>query len=851
MPAFDYPAAPMHRARASRVARTAKGACIGVLVAACSGESALGPAEEPRVDLGVGGGLRVSIAGERRLVVASDDGRVLLDGLPPASVAAEAPPLVGFAVRDATTTYEMQFGSFKPTEIANGPWRVASRLARASTGEGGAVAVDLEDGAGAKLARLSLAVPEPGHLVVDLAPGDGPERRLSWGFACDEGDRFAGFGAQTWDTDHRGQTVPAFVQEQGVGKSETDDYDGAWFLQGRRHSSHLPIPQYLARRGYVLTVESDLRSVFALCSESDSAARVELDLPARLHVFDGPRPSEAIERATATFGRPRMPPRVAFAPWADAIFGSENVRAVAKKLRDEKIPVSVIWTEDWRGGEWEKDDYRLEEEWEVDTSLYPDFPDLADELHDLGFHFHVYFNPFVYVGSKAWDETQPKGWLVKREDGSDYVFTGAKFTETGLLDLDNPDARAWAVGKMRAAMELGADGWMNDFAEWLPTDGVTAAGPSLARHNVYPVLWQEVAREAIDGMNDGKERLFFGRSGWFGTPALADVVWAGDQRTTMDPDDGLPTIIPIGVGLGVVGISTYGHDIAGYQAATNEGSTKEVFFRWTELGAWSPVMRTHHGAQPKKNWSFQSDAETIAHFRRYAELHMSLVPFFEGLARVAADTGMPIWRGLALEFPDDPAAWPITDEVTVGGVVLVAPVEVPGAASRSVYLPEGRWYPWSGGQAEIGPATVEVSAPLGEIPVFARAGAIVPAFPGGVMTLVNGSSDVPDASSVGDDRIVYAFLGASGAFREAGGLAYAIEHVADASGDVAHRWEGEDVPECPSPAEPPCVEVESGVDRVRVTGPGTLEIVSGGATVARVTAEGGAPSRRLSFVVRR
>ena len=84
-------------------------------------------------------------------------------------------------------------------------------------------------------------------------------------------------------------------------------------------------------------------------------------------------------------------------------------------------PSSVIWTEDWRGAKEKSTGYVLEEEWSVDASLYPDFPALANELHDEGFAFYVYFNPFIYEGSKAYAEAQPKGLLVKHPDGSDYL----------------------------------------------------------------------------------------------------------------------------------------------------------------------------------------------------------------------------------------------------------------------------------------------------------------------------------------------------------------------------------------------------------------------------------------------
>ncbi len=819
---------------------------LPLLALACSLEEP--PIVPARISRNVGG-FAIAIANADRLVISASDGRALLDGLNPGPVVGDAAPLVGFAVRDRTTSYEMKFGSFKPTEHDGGPWRVASALGFSASDS----SIDVRDASGRSLAKLTLASPDEGHLSIALEPGEGTERRFSWGFLCDERDHFMGFGAQSFDVDHRGQTIPTFVQEQGIGKTESDDYDGAWFLEGRKHASQIPIAEYLSRRGYALVAETPRRSIFALCSESAEAARIEVDLPAKIHVFDGPSPSKALERASLSFGRPRMPPRVAFAPWNDAVGGSKAVRAVAAALRDAKVPSSVIWSEDWRGGELKASgNYTLKEEWEVDTTLYPDFPQLANDLHDSGFDFHVYFNSFVYEGSKAWTETQPKGYLVKNADGSDYVFLGAKFTNTGLLDLDNPDARAWAVDKMRKAIALGADGWMNDYAEWLPTDGKTAAGPSLERHNEYPVLWQQTAREAIDGVNDGHERLFFSRSGWLGSPALADVVWAGDQRTDMERDDGLPTVLPIGIGCGIVGLSTFGHDIAGYQSATNAPSNKEVFFRWTELGALSPVMRTHHGTVPAKEWSWSRDAETIAHFRRYATLHMALVPFFEGLAKNASRTGLPIWHGLALDFPEDDAAWPVTDQVLVGGRLLVAPVMTPGAVSRDVYFPASRWFPWESGASFEGPVHRSVDAPLGEIPLYARAGTIVPMYPDGVMTLVRGSAAVPGPESVGDDRVVRVFLGDAGSFEEASGLRYSLDHLADASGALSYRFAGADLQNCATMGASGCVAVADASSAVvHVSGPGVLEVVAGGVTTDRLRVEGGANTRKISLFVRR
>ncbi|MFO0612760.1 MAG: glycoside hydrolase family 31 protein [Polyangiaceae bacterium] len=804
------------------------------------------PPPTPSVTVEVGPSFVVTIQDGNRLVISSADGRVLLDGLAPGDIENDA-PFTGLAGRDQTTTYEMRFGAFKPTVTPAGEWTVATSFRLDPSGD----LIDALDARTNTLARISFSSPEEGHLVMHL--DSAYAHHVSLGFLCAENDHFAGFGAQTWDVDHRGQTVPTFVTEEGIGKSEDDSYTGLWEVQGQRHSSQAPLPQYLSSRGYMLTAKTDTRAIFALCSERTNVARIEVDAPTDIHIFDGPAPADAIKRASATFGRPRTPPLVAFAPWNDAIFGSANVRRIAQKLRDNGIPSSVIWTEDWRGGDMDGDNYSLKEEWDVDSTLYPDFEALATDLHALGYDFHVYFNPFVYEGSKAWAETQPKGFLIKRTDGSDYTFDGAKFTKTGLVDLTNPDARAWAIGKMRAAMQLGADGWMNDFGEWLPTDGVGASGDTLIEHNRYPVAWQKVARDAIDGMGDGKERLFFARSGWFGTPELADVFWAGDQRTTFDRDDGMPTILPIGIGLGLVGISTYGHDIGGYQSANNDPSTKEVFFRWTELGAWSPVMRTHHGTKPNLEWSWEKDDETLQHFKRYAKLHMALVPTMSGLAKVATATGLPIWRALSIAYPADEKVWGIDDEVMLGDGLVIAPVTDAGATARDVYLPEGTWYAWGGGVTVQGGATFSTPAPVGEIPVFARAGTIVPMFPDGVMTLTNGSAMVPDASTVKDDRVVEAFLGADGSFDEGNGLTYAIASTEIAPGTAltfAFTPSGgaeSPLQACATPAVAPCVvKTGAGTAELLVSGPGSVRASPGD---AKITIAGGAADRSLTLRV--
>ena len=255
-------------------------------------------------------------------------------------------------------------------------------------------------------------------------------------------------------------------------------------------------------------------------------------------------------------------------------------------------------------------------------------------------------------------------------------------------------------------------------------------------------------------------------------------------------------------------------------------------------------MRTHHGTEPKVEWSWQSDADSTAQWVQYAKLHVSLAPYMRGLAQAAHDTGVSIWRALAVEFPTDDNAWPVADEVMVGGGVLVAPVQVAGETSRSVYLPKGTWFPWAGGPSVAGGTTLTAQAPVSEIPVYAAAGAIVPTYPAGVETLTIEPSSAAGASTVGDDRIVYAFAGAAGSFTEApdsGGLSYALATAASG----APTWNGTPLLTCGATPVPPCATTATGLVTAYVVGPGTL--VAGGASF---TATGGSSTRNLTIVVR-
>lgn len=779
-----------------------------------------------------------------RIVVYGPDDRVLLDGLAggPAGER-EQPPQVGMASRFAEIDIEMQTGAFKIEEqfcaqCATEPWQ-GVRALDAVDFDGQRIAIELGDGGGSGSARIEAA--GDGQLAITIT-FPAAANRASFAFACAPDEHFLGFGGQTAAVDHRGATVPLWVSEDGIGKASVDTYnEGIWFLQGRLHSTHTPMPVYVSSRGYALLLDTPYRSVFAMCSEAEGVVRVEAWEPEmRLRLFWGPTPAEAVERLTAHLGRPRLPPAFAFAPWLDAMFGSANVRRVAAKLRAENVPSSVIWTEDWRGGNDEGTGYVLEEDWELDRDLYPDFELLAGELHDLGFKFLTYNNSFLDSTVPVYAEAVAGGHTIRDANGDPYLFEGVKFQPTTLLDLSSPDAVAWARGKYREGAVAGADGWMADFAEWLPHDAVLASGADpMAAHNLYPVEWARLQQELFDELEaeDGVQRLYFVRAAYLGSQPLVSVVWAGDQQTDFGTDDGLPSVIPMGIGLGVTGFPFFAHDIGGYMSQGTTPTTRELWYRWVTFGALSPVMRTHHGRSARDNWNWESDAASTAHIGRWARFHIRLFPYLYAMAQRATQTGAPMFRPLAFDHPTFEAGWTSMDQYLLGDRMLVAPVVVEGATGRTVALPPGSWYALTpeGSAAAPVSGTVTVDAAVEEIPVFVPAGALLALLPDGVDTLAAAADvAVTDLDDVADDRELWVWPGATTALDEVNGATYTWDGT-ELSGTVGRVvWGTQEV----------TVQRDAAGPFVDVTGAGTLLVDSPGGQ-ATLRALGGAAGRAL------
>jgi alpha-glucosidase (family GH31 glycosyl hydrolase) len=439
-------------------------------------------------------------------------------------------------------------------------------------------------------------------------------------------------------------------------------------------------------------------------------------------------------------------------------------------------------------------------------------------------------------------EGEAGGFLVKNEAGATYTTTDPAFRQTGLVDLTNPAAAAWYESYViKAVNEVGLDGWMADFAEWLPLEGQLESGESLwLEHNRYPLAYQRSNTRGITAANGGvadPDRLYFSRSGWAsrkgGTSGIAPVLWSGDQNTDWGTDDGLPSVVPISLHVSASGVSMFATDIAGYTSVTVPNTTKELFYRWTVVGAFEPVMRTHHGSDKCGNWGFDWDEESLAHFRRYAKIHSLLYPVWRGLLDEAQATGMPILRHPFLADPTgnwDRAgyAW------FIGEKLFVTPVLAEGATTKTTALPPGAWWPLFGDAALASAAdwaAQEVAIPLTEAGAFVRAGTALPLLTRAPATMRNdAAATVSSLAALGDSVrfVLYpdASGAASGAGRGASVLATGLRAGWVAAGAT---WNGSVLPACADSEAEDCVDESAKL--YRVVGAGSLVSAGGAATV--------------------
>lgn len=489
---------------------------------------------------------------------------------------------------------------------------------------------------------------------------------------------------------------------------------------GDYYNTYFPQPTYVSSRHYYLHVDSTAYADFDFRNAEFHELQI-WEVPASIRIEAAPTFLELLKKESAFFGRqPELPDWVYNGLIIGVQGGSERSFGLMEKTLEHGIKVSGVWCQDWSGKRVTSFGKRLQWDWHFNQSMYPNLPQEIEKLHRRGIKFLGYINPYLVNDGELYREGLEKDVFAKKSDGSVYLVDFGEF-DCAIPDLTKPEAYQWYKDRVvkECSLDIGIDGWMADFGEYLPTDDIVlhSGKPAMIEHNHYPALWAKCNYEALAETGKLGEVLYFMRAGYTGNQKYCVLMWEGDQSVDFSIHDGLASVVCGALSLGMTGCGLTHSDIGGYTSLFDNCRTKEVFLRWAEMAAFTAVMRTHECNRPEQNFQYYDDEDCMAQLARLVDVYTMLKPYLKALVHENGAEGIPVQRPLFLHNEDDPRCYEIQYQYLLGPDMLVAPVYLADQTEWPVYLPEGEWvHLWTGKTYGKGDHTVP--AALGDTPVF-------------------------------------------------------------------------------------------------------------------------------------
>ncbi len=537
-------------------------------------------------------------------------------------------------------------------------------------------------------------------------------------------EKLFGLGEQMSYLNLKGRDFPVFTSEPGVGRDKStyvtwrSDIDG--MAGGDYYHTNYPQPTYVSSNMYFLHLDSTAYSVFNF--KNDSFTEIEVwEVPASIRIEAATDYLNMYEKVTALFGRqPQLPEWVYEGMILGLQGGTERMNRLLDRSLNAGIKVSGVWCQDWCGKRVTSFGKRLQWDWVYHNEMYPELPKLIEELHAKGVKYLGYLNPYLVEDGSLYKECYEKGYFATKNDGSDYLVDFGEFY-CGVVDLTNPDAYRWFKDEViiKHTINIGIDGWMADFGEYLPTDDIKLFnGESpLIEHNKWPVRWAQCNYDAVSDTDGWGNLLYFMRAGGTGTQKYCPLLWAGDQSVDMTLHDGLATTIPGALSAGMTGNGFSHSDIGGFTSLYDNVRTKETFLRWAEMAAFTPVMRSHEGNRPDSCFQYYNDNDCMVKLARMVDVFTMISPYTKALGKENAETGHALQRPMFVHYPDDERCYDEQYQYMFGSELLVAPVHKSDCTEWTVYLPDETWiHLFTGKEYTKGEYTV--AAPIGCPPVF-------------------------------------------------------------------------------------------------------------------------------------
>jgi alpha-glucosidase len=535
---------------------------------------------------------------------------------------------------------------------------------------------------------------------------------------CSPDESFFGLGDKPTEFNLRGKRLKNW---------NTDAYSFAW----NQDPLYRSIPFYISVNegiAHGIFFDNTFKAQFDFGAEDKTKTSFWADGgELQYYYIHGPHMMDVVKSYHILTGTHPMPPLWALGyhqcRWS--YYPEAKVKKITNGFRENKIPCDGIYLDiDYMDG------YRC---FTWNRKYFPDPQKMISELAADGFKTVVIIDPGIRVDDnyEVFKQGKENRYFCRRCD--DYFMEGHVWPgRCQFPDFTNPDVRTWWGGLFDELVQMGVAGVWNDMNE----PAVFGAGtfPDDVRHqydgfrgshrkahNVYGMQMVRATYEGLRTIMKNKRPFTITRAGYSGVQRFSSV-WTGDNVASWEH-------LKLGniqcQRLSISGISFCGTDIGGFSGEPDG----ELFTRWIQMGTFSPFMRAHSAGDTKERepWSFGEPFTAIN--RKFIELRYRLIPYLYSTFWEHHRYGFPILRPIVMHEQDVMLNHFRQDEFTYGDKILICPVMEPGQIKRNVYLPKGKWFNFWTYEVVDGGKEVPVATPLETMPIFIKAGAVIPEYP--------------------------------------------------------------------------------------------------------------------------
>ncbi len=535
-----------------------------------------------------------------------------------------------------------------------------------------------------------------------------------------EGECFYGLGDKPTDLNLRGKRLENYGTDAYGFQKDTDPlYRNIPFYYGLHHGM-----------AYGIFFDNTFRTLFDFGHEREEVSSFWARGGEMNYYFIyGPQLMQVAEAYTKITGTAELPPlwALGYQQCRWSYYPEKRVREIAAEFRKRQIPCDVIhldidYMDGFRCFTWNKE-------------YFPDPQQMIKDLSDQGFKIVVIIDPGIKSDPDydIYKQGMEEDYFCKRADGA--LMEGDVWPGKCVFpDYTNPKVREWWSSLFKGLLDTGVRGVWNDMNE--PAVFEMGTFPEDVRHdydgedvshrkahNIYGHLMSKSTAAGLKKYLMPNRPFVITRSAYAGAQRWASV-WTGDNVSEWDH---LWLASIQCQRLSVSGISFAGSDIGGFIGEPDG----ELYTRWIQLAAFHPLMRTHSASNEtgfnQEPWSFGSKYEFIV--KRFIQLRYRLLPYLYTTFWQYSANGTPMLRPLAFVAQQDAQTYNRSHEFMLGDALLISHVDTPGSTEKEVYLPAGQWYYFFNDTLFEGGQVVKIPTPLEEMPLFVKAGAVVPNYP--------------------------------------------------------------------------------------------------------------------------